>query len=244
MLSNILLKTGLFDPIRSAYHVVGNRPYYRKLKERQAFFTQFVRTGDLVFDVGANHGEFALVYRRLGARVLCVEPNPALAAKLRARYGAPQVEEAAVSDTAGTATLYLGSDSNYSTIVPTWLATTRKRDRLSDVSVNVTVTTLDTLIATYGVPAFLKIDVEANELPVLRGLHTAVPALMFEYQCPLLDQVEPAVAHIESLGAYDFGWLVDGALTWGTRDDLLQRLSGVCSTGVQSGDVYARRRRH
>jgi FkbM family methyltransferase len=234
------LRAGLFDALRSAYHVVGNRPYYHLLKRRQALFAPFVRSGDLVFDVGANHGEFALVYRRLGARVLCVEPNPTLAAKLRARYGSDAVVEVAVSDQPGRATLHLGSDSNYSTIVPAWLPITKERDRLSDQSVDVDVTTLDRLIARHGVPTFLKIDVEANELPVLLGLSQPIRALMFEYQCPLIDQVAPALDHLQALGPYRFGLLEQDRIVWGDRDDLLRRVTAVCATGAQSGDVYAR----
>jgi hypothetical protein len=98
--------------------------------------------------------------------------------------------------------------------------------------VEVTVTTLDHLIATHGLPRFLKIDVEANELSTLRGLHHAVPAVMFEYQCPLMDQVAPMLDHLMTLGPYVFGLLNQDRITWGPRDALLQQVAGVCGSGA------------
>ena len=44
--------------------------------------------------------------------------------------------------------------------------------------------TLQDLIATYGEPAFVKIDVEGHELPVIRGLRAPVPCLSFEVNLP------------------------------------------------------------
>ena len=45
---------------------------------------QFVRPGDLVFDVGAHVGDRIAAFRRLGARVVAVEPQPALVRTLQA----------------------------------------------------------------------------------------------------------------------------------------------------------------
>ena len=52
-------------------------------------YRPFVRPGDLVFDIGAHVGDRVAAFRRLGARVVAVEPQPALvhdaAAALRPR---------------------------------------------------------------------------------------------------------------------------------------------------------------
>ena len=47
----------------------------------------FVRRGDLVFDVGAHVGDRVASFRRLGARVVAVEPQPAMAKVLKLFYG-------------------------------------------------------------------------------------------------------------------------------------------------------------
>jgi hypothetical protein len=48
----------------------------------------------------------------------------------------------------------------------------------------VVIDTLDNLIAKYGLPKFIKIDVEGFELDVLKGLTNPVPIISFEYATP------------------------------------------------------------
>jgi len=50
-------------------------------------YAQFIRPGDLVFDVGAHVGDRVASFRRLGARVIAVEPQPALYRTLRLLFG-------------------------------------------------------------------------------------------------------------------------------------------------------------
>ncbi len=50
-------------------------------------YRHFVRPGDLVFDIGAHVGDRVAAFRRLGARVVAVEPQPALVKTLRLLYG-------------------------------------------------------------------------------------------------------------------------------------------------------------
>ena len=53
-------------------------------------YGRFVRRGDLVFDIGAHVGDRVASFRRLGARVVAVEPQPAMVKLLRLFYGAPR----------------------------------------------------------------------------------------------------------------------------------------------------------
>lgn len=41
-----------------------------------ALYARFVKAGDLVFDVGAHVGDRVASFRRLGARVIALEPQP------------------------------------------------------------------------------------------------------------------------------------------------------------------------
>ena len=47
----------------------------------------FVKRGDLVFDIGAHVGDRIAAFRRLGARVVAAEPQPALVKMLKLLYG-------------------------------------------------------------------------------------------------------------------------------------------------------------
>src|SRR5438105_10108388 len=66
------------------------RIYYGNGERRAAMdrlYGQFVRPGDLVFDLGAHVGDRVAAFRRLGARVVAVEPQPLLLKTLRLLYG-------------------------------------------------------------------------------------------------------------------------------------------------------------
>src|SRR4051795_9375937 len=77
-------------------------------------YRRFVQPDDLVFDIGAHVGDRIAAFRRLGARVVAVEPQPALAKTFRLFYGRdPKVtlEETAVGRQSGTIELSLNIDN-------------------------------------------------------------------------------------------------------------------------------------
>src|SRR5262245_21821949 len=62
------------------------------------FYSQVLKPGELCFDIGANVGNRLKVFRKIGARVVAVEPQPACASVLRAVYGRdPSVDVLAVA---------------------------------------------------------------------------------------------------------------------------------------------------
>jgi FkbM family methyltransferase len=227
----------MFNAAQSAYQAVLNRDYRRERLQATVMYEQLIPRGALVFDVGANKGEYASLFKRLGARVVLVEPNPDLAARLRLRYRRFPVVECAVGAKPGTATLHLGTDTNYSTIAEHWRPVVERRGRLSGDAVTVDVRTLDSLIAEHGRPDFIKLDVEGSELAALDGLSLAPPALQFEYQRPLMEDLTACVARIQQLGDYTFSSANDGTFEWWSGSELVTQLrEGVAG----SGDVFAR----
>src|SRR5262245_10118721 len=57
-----------------------------------ALYGRFLRPGDLAFDIGAHVGDRTSSFRRLGARVVTLEPQPLLVRVLRLIHGRdPQV---------------------------------------------------------------------------------------------------------------------------------------------------------
>src|SRR5947209_19364731 len=78
------------------------------------FYAQFVQPGDMVFDVGAHVGDRIASFRRLRARVVAVEPQPALVRTLKLLYGrdvAVVIEPVAVGREAGKAAFSLNLDN-------------------------------------------------------------------------------------------------------------------------------------
>src|SRR5262245_14923750 len=93
------------------------RIYYGDRKRAAAMdrlYGNFVRSGDLVFDVGAHVGDRVASFRRLGARVVAIEPQPALAFTLKALYGHDPnvtIEAKAVGRNPGTLTMKINVDN-------------------------------------------------------------------------------------------------------------------------------------
>ncbi|MBS1840390.1 MAG: FkbM family methyltransferase [Acidobacteria bacterium] len=159
-------------------------------------YSQFMRPGDLVFDIGANVGEYTEMFARLGARVVAVEANPELIGdleKIRPR-NLISVESVAVGPREGAAELYICQENLLSSLSRDWITVAQKSDRLSRFewkkSTLVPVTTLDALIEKYGRPRFIKIDVEGFELEVLAGLTQAPEVMSFEFNSEYAQQAK------------------------------------------------------
>jgi FkbM family methyltransferase len=215
-------------------------------------YGEFLRPGDLGFDIGAHVGSRVRAWRHLGVRVVAVEPQPDCLRVLRLLYGRdPDVTivPQAIGATPGRARMGVSTATpTVSSISPTWMeavATDRRFARVRwNRSIDVEVSTLDALIADHGEPAFCKIDVEGFELDVLSGLSRPLRALSFEYLPPTHDQALAALHLVERLGHYEYNYSVVETMRFTSRrwldaTELSAVLESVRPLG-RSGDVYAR----
>ena len=92
-------------------------------------YGNFVRPGDLVFDVGAHVGDRVASFRRLGARVVAVEPQPAMVRALRLLYGRSEsvaIEAVAVGREPGRARMLINADNpTVSSVSPAFVEAAR-----------------------------------------------------------------------------------------------------------------------
>ncbi len=165
-------------------------PYINKKKEekRTAFYKQFIKEGNLCFDIGANIGNRTKPFLNLKARVVAVEPQESCCKILKENFGnTVTIIQKGVGETKGIQDFYEADSPIISSFSEEWIEDVKK-NRFKGFNwkapIKVEVTTLDDLIAEYGRPDFIKIDVEGYELPVLKGLSQPVRYMSFEYTVP------------------------------------------------------------
>jgi FkbM family methyltransferase len=211
----------------------------------------FLKPGDLAFDIGAHVGDRVSSFRRLGARVVALEPQPGPARIIRLihrRDPLVTLVEAACGDHEGSVTLRINSaNPTVSTASAAFIGAARGaggwEGQIWDHEIIVPCTTLDKLIARHGLPALLKIDVEGFEAHVLAGLTRAVPVISFEFTTIQRDVAEACLALLETLGRYRF----NVALGESQRLEFDEPASAEAIGGylrdlphsANSGDVYA-----
>ncbi len=229
------------------YHAIPGR--HRRMAR---FYGEFLGPGDVAFDIGAHVGSRVRAWRRLGARVVAVEPQPDCLRVLRLLFGRNRqvtIVPLAVGSAPGRARLAISSATpTVSSMSPGWIESVTEDQRFAkvrwDASVDVEVTTLDALVAAHGEPAFCKVDVEGFEVEVLTGLSRPLRALSFEYLPPAHEDALAALDLVRRLGDYRYNYspvetMHFASETWLAADDLVLLLERFRPLG-RSGDVYAR----
>lgn len=237
---------GLLRSLRMYYAAPG------ATRRLDRFYGGFVRRGDLCFDLGAHVGNRTRCFRRLGARVVAVEPQPLFARLLRGWIGRDRdvvVLEQAVGAAEGELELHI------SPMTPT--VTTGSRAFIAGVNRSrgfdwvrwtrthrIEQTTLDRLIERFGDPDFVKIDVEGMEDAVLAGVSRPLRQVSFEFIPSCLDVTDRCLGRLAALGRYRFNASLGEQQSlifddWVDEPRLRAWLSGFDLDGP-SGDICAR----
>jgi len=177
----------------------------QEMQAIEKFYSQFITPGDLCFDVGANIGNRTEVFLKLGANIVCIEPQESCYTTLKKLYGNNKkvtILNHGLADKEGFSTLNICENApTISTMSDTWMHEGRfsKNYKWTRTQL-VPVTTLDQLIEEYGLPKLCKIDVEGFEFQVLKGLHTQIPYLSFEFTKEFFDNAKNCINHLISIG--------------------------------------------
>jgi len=217
----------------------------------QRFYGALVPRGGLAFDIGAHLGNRTLAWRRLGAHVVAVEPQPDCLRVLQRLFendAAVTLLPQALGPAEGEAQLLVSPrHPTLTTLSADWAqrvtATPAFRGVRWSERVTVPVTTLDALIAHHGRPDFVKIDVEGFEREVLAGLSQPLPALSFEYLASLPEASLACVDRLEALGPHRYRACAGERFEWLQPRPLdaagMRRWITSLPAGAGSGDIYA-----
>jgi FkbM family methyltransferase len=141
--------------------------------EAQRAYERLVRSGDVVWDLGANTGIHTLLFARLAGasgKVIAFEPMGVNARQIRETcelngISNVSIVQKAVSDAAGRATFHIGVHDKQGSLVGIGSA--------DGTSLEVECTTMDDFASDDGPPDFVKIDIEGAESRALAGFRSA-----------------------------------------------------------------------
>jgi FkbM family methyltransferase len=160
------------DDITLTGDVALHSHYVRQLKEAEResatlrLFTETVRPGMTVLDIGAHLGHFSLIAAKRGAQVIAFEPNPETLPYLRRNLEANGVTDSvrlvqrAVGAKAGAVTFYTSSDGEQSSL---------HAHEAAEGAVTVEMTPVDDETSGLRVDV-IKMDVEGAEVAALEGM--------------------------------------------------------------------------
>lgn len=129
-----------------------------------------VRPGDVVVDIGASIGTFAVLAAKRGARVFAYEPTPRSFLLLKQNTSGLNVIafEQAVTDVEGEVDLFETSNDEGNSLLHPESPTSPTH------IIRVPATTLSEIVRHIGNVDFLKMDCEGGELSILRGAEQKV----------------------------------------------------------------------
>src|ERR1019366_7696782 len=161
---------------------------------------RFTFCPNLIFDVGMNDGKDAAYYLYRGFDVVAVEANPALCAIATERFseavglGRLHIENVAVGMDRGKLPFYVSSKDIWSSF--DYSAATKEDSTCT--TIEVTCARAADLFAKYGVPYYLKIDIEGADGYCLDDLDADCLPKYVSFECG--PEAPEEVQRLSSLG--------------------------------------------
>ncbi|CAN5779730.1 hypothetical protein BH11BAC7_BH11BAC7_16970 [soil metagenome] len=214
---------------------------------------KFIEPGSLVFDIGANLGNYSAVFLEKKAKVIAVEPQSYCVDFLKLRFGnnsAIKIIRCGIGAQEEEKELMISSAHTLSSFNKEWVEGVNKTERFKpshavwEKKEKIPMKTVDGLIKEYGLPSYLKIDVEGYEKQVLRGLHQPVEWVSFEYTIPELakDAME-CIQLLTVIADYEFMSIKAIGVNekWLSANEIETEIHELEKSGeLLGGDIFAR----
>ena len=217
-------------------------------KKKSHDILKLLNSGDLFFDIGAHLGEKSKKILDKNLKIVMLEPLPQCVKQLKENFRNNknvEILEKAVGRTSGNMTLEVNSKMpTISTMAKHWKIG-RFSDQKWDQKISVEVITLDHLIKIYGLPNYIKIDVEGFELDVLLGLSQKAGIISFEFTSEFLDQSIKCLNHLKKIGYSEFNLSIGESrkffFEWSNADNLILNLKNESKKNkLLWGDIYCK----
>ncbi len=187
-----------------------------------------MRAAHLVYDIGMYHGEDAAYYLKRGFRVIGIEADPEHAAYCRARFANEIAQDRLILLEGAIAPPFTQSVAFYKNIEnpvwgsidPMWVERNERRGTRHQL-IFVARVDLDECFTRYGMPYFMKIDIEGADMLCVHALenHIVRPAyLSLESDMKSLARLETEIRLLETLGYNAFRAVQQSNLPARTRD--------------------------
>jgi len=190
--------------------------YWNRAQEnnrRLKFFRKFIKPGDLVFDVGANMGTLTKIFLALQAKVVAFEPQQICSDHLESIFQQERnftLVKKALGAKEGEGLMLISNAHMLSTLSRHWTQCTKESRRFGSNEWGerqvVPITTLDNALCQFGVPTFIKIDVEGYEYEVLSGLSRPIDCLSIEFAAESFQNTFQCIDYMKQLsnGLFQF----------------------------------------
>ncbi len=216
-LKSLINNSFLYHPLRfSSISEMIYEAITSKSKKTMEFYKSFLQPPDNVktklpvFDIGANKGNKTKALLQLGFIVIALEPEKNSISTLKYRYGKnPKVKiiEKGVSSEEGFTEIYITqARSGLNTMNTKWKDSLQNEEKNRwgkqvdfKESYKVPLTTLENLYSEFGMPYFIKIDVEGYELEVIKGMKSLPAYISFEANLP--EFIEETISCIEMINS-------------------------------------------
>lgn len=226
----------------------------KMIKQRHLFYSQFLPLGSLYFDIGANYGNRIEPLINEDVKIVAVEPQHECIRFLHQKYGKKiTILENGVGSKQENKLMYIAPNANIlSSFSEDWIKSTQESGRFNQVEWNKTqeikMITLDYLIATYGKPDFVKIDVEGFELEVLKGLSQDLKVLSLEYTVPECSAaLTECLSYLEALSntTLSFNYCVTENMVfslpeWVSYNEINRIINSPAFLATKFGDIYVK----
>ena len=259
-LKNILKRLNIYNKLKYSavfrlYERVFKPEVFVQHRKEVSLYKNFLHNPSLIFDIGAYDGHKTAAFIEIASKVVSCEPDPdsfeILSARFRKVRDRVHLLNCAVYNKPGEALLQRNiKGSAFNTLNTDWKNILEKDqgDRWNEkitfknnITVPVRTTTLDQLIEQFGIPDFIKIDVEGSELEVMQGLTKKIKSLSFECLLPeFLPQLLEILSKLISLdNLYRFNVIHNEELLLPRMVSHQEILHWVKHTALHSFDMLA-----